>query len=296
MFTSDVQLEGFTTEDWSRLLGLWQAPPPEDGAPSGGLIVIHGQDRVRKLLHTVKGRLDKDGETWPTPLATLAAKHGARWALAAPPGGLEKLAERFGARSRREHDLLAQAHLLLAIARELASEGVIQVWPLRLERLALPSNPVFTRTVDAVVPPEHYVVLAVFDEGELWTSVAIERGEGGIRRIVGPDELREQLTFLSGDFRRDYRHLVAEVERTLGPVAIGVFSDLSIVRELGRDLTLAHWLKALAVRDVIVTPMKGALAGPLLADLAALMRLAVHGLGKRWDSLDRVLSLWQRWR
>ena len=151
MLTKDVRFEGWTTEDWGRLLSLWKSTP-ENGASagragscratSGGLLVIHSGGRVRKILHTQKGRIEKDGETWPTPLAELAARHGARWVLSATAGGLEKIAERLGARCRREDDLSTQARLLLEIVRELIGAGIIEIWPNRIDRLALPYHPV----------------------------------------------------------------------------------------------------------------------------------------------------------
>ena len=90
MLTKDVRFDGWTTEDWSRLLSLLKsAPEAEPQAPSGGLLLLHEGGKIGKLLHTTRGRIEKDGETWPSPLSTLAARHGARWVVAAPLGGLE---------------------------------------------------------------------------------------------------------------------------------------------------------------------------------------------------------------
>jgi len=67
-------------------------------------------------------------------------------------------------------------------------------------------------------------------------------------------------------------------------------------RSKGYGKELLAWLRALAVRDVIVTPTRGSLAGPLAADAAMWAAAAANSLGKRWDSLGLVLSLWRRWR
>jgi len=115
-------------------------------------------------------------------------------------------------------------------------------------------------------------------------------------RILGPDELRPRLSFLSGDFRRDYLYTLAAAEDAFGPVAFGCFSELDIFRSLQGERSWAAWLRALAVRDVIVTPTKGPLAGPLAADAAVWASAAANSLGKRWESLGLVLSLWQKWR
>jgi len=297
MLTRNVRFEGWTTEDWSRLLTLWKSSPDTGTSASrGGLLVIHSAGRIRKMLHTQRGHIEKDATTWPVPLAELAATHGARWVLAAPTGGLERIAERFGARCHREDDISTQARLLLDIVRGLVQAGIIEIWPNRIDRFSLPSQPFFGNTFDAVYPPGHLVLLALFDEGELFTSIGLERQKGGISRIVGPDDLRRRVTFLSGDFRRDYRYLLAAAEETLGPVAFGCFTELSIFRALQRERSWAAWLRALAARDVIVTPTKGSLVGPLAADAAVWAAAAANSLGKRWDSLGVVLSLWRRWR
>jgi hypothetical protein len=306
MLTKDVRFEGWTAEDWGRLLSLWKSSPDNgstaNGEPrdtqsaAGGLLVIHSGGRVRKMLHTQKGRIEKDGQTWPLPLADLAARHAARWVVAAPSGGLEKIAERFGARSRREDDLSSQARLLLEIVRELVGAGIIEIWPNRIDRLSLPSHPLLENTFEAIYPPGQVIFVALFDQGDLFTSIALERQKGGISRIIGPDDLRPRLTFLSGDFRRDYRYTLAAAEDVIGPVAFGCFSELRIFRELQNERSWAAWLKALAVRDVIITPTKSSLVAPIAADAAVWAAAAANSLGRRWDSLGLVLSLWRRWR
>jgi hypothetical protein len=298
MFAKDVRFEGFAAEDWARLLALWKRKPSEAAADArrGGLLVIHGAGRIRKLLHTSLGRLDKDAEMWPTPLPVLAAKHGARWVMAAPAGGLEQLAERWGARVGPADDLSLQMRKLLDILRELSAEGLFELWPNHLDRFTLPPWPLFENTLEAIFPEEHVALLALFHEGELWTSLAVERQGWGIRRIVGPDELRPELSFLSGDFRRDYRFALAAAQRKLGPVAFGVFSDLSTFRHLQNEKSWAAWLRAVAVRDVILTPPKGSLATPLAADAALGLAAAFNALGRRSESVRLLLSLWRRWR
>jgi hypothetical protein len=296
MLTKDVRFEGWTSEDWTRLLTLWKSSSDSTGTPRGGLIVIHSGGRVRKMLHTTRGRIDKEAETWPAPLSVLAAKHGARWVLSSPHGGLENIAEQFGARCRREDDFAAQARLMLEIVRELVQAGTIEIWPNRLDRLSIPAGPLFENTFRALYPPGSFLLIALFHEGELYTSLALAREKGGISRVVGPDDLRRRLSFLSGDFRRDYRFALAAAEDALGPIAFGCFSELEIFRNLQKERSWGAWLRAFAVRDVILTPMKGALAGPMAADAAIWASLAANSLGKRWESLRLMLSLWQKWR
>jgi hypothetical protein len=104
------------------------------------------------------------------------------------------------------------------------------------------------------------------------------------------------MTFLSGDFRRDYRYALAAAEDTLGPIAFACFTALDVFQGLQREPSLGAWLRAFAVRDVIVTPMRGSLVGPMAADVAIWAAAAANSLGKRWESLALLLSQWPRRR
>jgi hypothetical protein len=185
---------------------------------------------------------------------------------------------------------------MLGILRELVEAGIIEIWPNRIEKLSLPSGPFFENTFEALYPPGESALIALFHEGELYTSIALERGKGGISRIVGPADLRPRMTFLSGDFRRDYRYALAAAEDTVGPIAFACFTALDIFRSLQREPSWGAWLRAFAVRDVIVTPMRGSLVGPMAVDAAIWAAAATSSLGKRWESLGLLLSQWQRRR
>src|SRR5258708_32757567 len=138
VLTADARFEGFTTEDWIRFLRLWQpraAPDREPTRPRGGLVVIHEDGQVLKLLHTRRGRLEPgsppsapDGAQaralalrsgQPSALVQLARVHHASWALAMRLGALDVITERFGARARRRGDLTAQSIMLVCIVRDL---------------------------------------------------------------------------------------------------------------------------------------------------------------------------------
>src|SRR5579863_5671014 len=61
VLTPDVRFEGWTTQDWIRFLRLWQpraTPDREPTRPRGGVVVVHEDGQVLKLLHTRHGRLD----------------------------------------------------------------------------------------------------------------------------------------------------------------------------------------------------------------------------------------------
>ena len=82
MLTPDVRFEGWTADDWMRFLHLWKPRATSEREltrPRGGVIAIHDGRRVRKLLHTVTGRIEAPRTPWPIPLSELAQVYGASW-------------------------------------------------------------------------------------------------------------------------------------------------------------------------------------------------------------------------
>ncbi len=257
VLTPDVRFEGWTTETWTRFLHLWKpraTPDREATRPRGGVIAIHEGGRLRKLLHTGTGRLDPR-EAWPMPLAELAEKHHASWALAAESGALEEMMERFGARLRRTDDLTAQALLVVTIVREMMQEGAIERWPLRLHGFPQPTQIMVERALDSVCPDGHAMALGVFRHGDLWTAGVARRRGTGFDILAGPEDVRIRMGVISGDWRRDYLHVSRAVEEQYAPLAMGCFAEVDRFRELQVDARPGAWGRAAIVRDVILSPM-----------------------------------------
>jgi hypothetical protein len=259
VLTADVRFEGWTSEDWTRFLHLWKpraaAVEAEKVRPRGGLLVIHEGARVRKLLHTAKGRLEAPAGRWPLALHDLATTHGASWALSAHTGALDEIMERFGARARRGEDLIAQSLHVIAIAREMIAEGANDPWPRRLRGVPPPTDAMVRRAIDSLCPDGHAIALGMFKEGELWTAFVARRRGAGFDVIAGPDELRPMMGLLSGDWRRDYRHLVRAVEDRYSALAFGCFAEVDTFRHLQVDARPGAWGRAVIVRDVILSPI-----------------------------------------
>ena len=251
MLTPDVRFEGWTTETWTRFLHLWKPradPDREATRPRGGVIAIHEGGRLQKLLHTRTGRLDPRGP-WPVLLSDLAETHHASWALSAESGALEEIMERFGARLRRTDDFTAQALLVVTIAREMIQEGAIERWPTRLQGFPPPTEAMVRRAFDSICPDGHAMVLGVFRHGDLWTAGA------AFDVLAGPEDVRIRMGLISGDWRRDYRHVARAVEEQYAPVAMGCFAEVDRFRELQVDARPGAWGRAAVVRDVILSPM-----------------------------------------
>jgi hypothetical protein len=300
VLTPDVRFEGWTSEDWMRFLHLWQPRQARQPAATanrepprsqGGVIVVHDGGQVLKLLHTRQGRLDpssllptteqddaralalRTGQ--PSALMQLARAHGASWGLGMRLGALDEVMERFGARARREDDLTAQSLMLVSIAREMIGEGAIAAWPQRLRGIPIPTPHVVRRTLDVLCPDGRAIVLGLFDGGDLWTAFVARRRGGAFDVLAGPDELRPALGLLSGDWRRDYRHLARAVEDKYAPLGFGCFAELATFRKLQTDARPGAWSRAVAVRDIVIAPMPAAVGMALGFDGA---RYALHGL------------------
>lgn len=258
MLTADVRFEGWTTADWTRFLHLWKPRAPaerEPTRPRGGLLVVHEGGRVRKMLHTGRGRVEPPRARWPIPLSELAQAEGASWAAALHLGALEEVMERFGARARRGQDLIAQSLEVIGIVREMIGEGAIDHWPRRLRGLPTPSEAMVRRSVDALCPDGRAIALGMFKDGELWTAFAARRRGALFDVIAGPDELRPMMGLLSGDWRRDYRHLARAVEDRYAPLAFGCFAEVDAFRALQVDARPGAWGRAVVVRDLILSPI-----------------------------------------
>ncbi len=296
MFSADVRFEGFTQCDWSRVLSLFR-PRATSGKerdpdrPKGGVIAVHADGRIRKLLHTEAGRLRLDdvAKEWPLSPRELAARHHASWAVSVTAGALENVMERMGARMRRSDDFTAQMVLLVSLVRDEMRDGRVEIHPRRLEGMPLPTVAVIERTLDAVCPRSQSMLLGLFDGGELWTSIALRRGErGGFDWVMGPDEIRRDMGLLAGDWRRDYRHLARAVERKVGKLSLGVFAEMSTFRSLEVDPTPGAWARAVAIRDVILTPVPIALAIPLGLDAGRAAVSVLAGVAERAEGLSFV--------
>jgi len=295
MLTPDVRFEGFTQTDWGRVLSLFR-PRARTGErdperPRGGVLAVHEGGTLRKLVHTEVGRLRLDdvAPTWPLRPEELASRHHASWALSLESGTLEDVMETFGARVRRGDDLTAQTLLLVTLVREAILAGKIEIWPTRLSGVPIPTANLIDRTISAVCPRGSTMLIGLFDAGELWTSIALRRGaSGSFDWILGPDELRRDIGLLAGDWRRDFRHLARAIERKMGHVSLGVFSDATTFQKLEIDPTPGAWARAVAVRDVILSPVPAALAIPLGLDAGRAAMSVLFSVAERAQGLGLV--------
>lgn len=248
---------------------------------------MHEDGRLRKLLHTRVGRLDPRGP-WPLTLPELAEKHHASWALSAETGALEEVMERFGARIKRTDDLTAQMLLVVTIAREMILENKIVRWPMRLQGFPPPTEAMVRRALDSICPDGHAMVLGVFRHGDLWTAGVARRRGDAFDALAGPEDIRIRMGLISGDWRRDYRHVARAVEEQYAPVAMGCFAEVDRFRELQVDARPGAWGRAAVVRDIILSPVPVGIRLALGADGARFAFESFRVIAGRSDTLKRL--------
>jgi hypothetical protein len=290
VITQDVSFEGFTASDWQRLADVFRAPPSgfgeqasQEQAARGGVVAVTTGNRLRKLVHTKRGRLDLCVD-WPIKLPELAGRYDASWAVELAAGALEELVERFSERLRPRQEYLEQALELARALRELEAEGLVAMWPKRFADIPVPGSRVITTALDMFCGEGRAIALGVFRHGELYTGLVARRRGMGFDRIVGPDELRSEMGLLSGDFRRDYRHFAAAAERNVAPLSLGVFGELLTFQALARDPAPGAFALAVAARDLLISPVSAGLAVPLGLDVGRAAFAGLRGLAERFGA------------
>jgi hypothetical protein len=291
VITQDVSFEGFTATDWQRLADVFRAPGEageaaraESAGARGGVVAITTGNRLRKLVHTKRGRLDLASAEWPMKLPELAGRYDSSWAVELSAGALEELVERFSERLRPGQQYLEQALELARALRELEAEGLVAMWPKRFADFPVPGSRVIGTALDMLCGEGRTVALGVFRHGELYTGLVARRRGLGFDRIVGPDELRSQMGLLSGDFRRDYRHFAAAAERNVGPLSLGAFGELLTFQALAQEPAPGAFALAVASRELLISPVSPALALPLGLDVGRAAFAGLRGLAERFGA------------
>lgn len=279
MIADDLRFEGFDAVAWARLLSLLSPPPPQGGSGARGalVMVVDANGAPLSALSTREGPVEVDGYTNTGDLPELCARLDLGRAFVLDAGALEEAADRTARRMPPEADYVAQCLDLLAALRELEGEGRILRWPER-RVLPLPSPAMVRRTLDLLLPDGRCAVLGVWEEQRLWTALALRRQGGSLDWIVGPERILEWTGPLGGDFRRDHRALQRAIARAAAPVHLGIFAQRHTLEALLQSSEAGAWAKAVAVREVLISPTPRYVSAAVAADA---LRAAALSAG-RW--------------
>jgi hypothetical protein len=280
MFTPDVQVLDFSAEDWLRLPDLFRTPSPAAaalGATGGGIIAVRDGQRVVKVTSTLRGRRPPP-EAGHATASALAQEHDGAFAIVLSTTALEQFGDRFARRLSRGQSFHVQVEAFVGALRELEREGEVELWPTPFAEWPIPTERAFASALDLVCADGKTLVLGAFDEGELYTALCLRRRGPAFDVVMGPDRVRRDMGLLSGDFSRDYRYLGAAVEARLGPVSVGCYAELATFRRLASEPLPGAWASAVALRDVVLTPVTAGLAVPLGVDAGRAALALAKGL------------------
>ncbi len=286
MISESLRFEGFDSRSWTNLIGLFapnvvhrleteaadsDAPEADDSAKgkrTGSLVVVlDDRERVLMAMHTAHGRIMNLEYEGPDALESMAKRWSATRAVVMREGVMEEIAERAAHRVERGDDYFAQLLVVARSIREMSEAGLLLTWPRTFEAAPIPTISMVNRALDTVLPDDHAVVLVVWNGSSVWTALVLRRRAGFIDLVAGPDLLTRWTGPLGGDWRRDYRVVCEAVDRTVAPVHLGIFTNVSTVRNLLRSYDPGAWARAVAVRDVIVSPTPPYVAVALGADI-----------------------------
>jgi hypothetical protein len=267
VISEDFAFFGFDERSWDRLVSLFLG---ENAAqrPRGVLVVVVDAERTPVAsFHTSAGSLDP--ATLPS-LSDLEAVCGATAAGACivirerAMADIEHyLAERLDPGQDFATRVMRFAHVL----RELGNGNWLRIWPNPMPDLLLAAAPAAKPAVDFLLPDGHSVVLAVFEGGELWTGAVLRRRAGRFDVVAGPGAMSQWAGPLGGAWRRDQRVLIRAIERELGPVHIGLFTERPTARALFTGKQAGDWAIAYASRALMVHPLPSYAAAGLGLDV-----------------------------
>lgn len=279
MIGSGFEFRGFDAVAWDRLLSLLRGALHTSLGPTL-IVTVDGQGTSIGAFHTSTGRVDAIDQL--EDLAQLCEDHETERCVVLEEGVLTEIAERASLRVDPDDDYVGQWLTVIRAARELRGEGRIRLWPDGLSSWPLPSPQILQVGENFLLPNGHAMVLAVFEGPALWTAAVVRRQHDLIDLLAGPDELKQWVGPLGGDWRRDFRVICAAVEQHVAPVHLGVFTEADTARRLLSDKTPGRWAAAVTTREVVVQPVPAWLSLALGAD-------GLVGMASTWT--QRLMGL-----
>jgi hypothetical protein len=310
VISADLRVEGFDARSWTNLVSIFapavlsrirrdpqssdapevEAPQGDGGQrPSGSLVVVvSGEGRVLKAFHSQRGRIRDLAYEGPDALPALAERYGARRAIVIRQGAIEEISERVAQRIERGDDYVAQWLVVIRTVREVIDAGLVQIWPRPFATLPIPSPYMVSRALDLVLPDDRAMVMMLWNGSTPWTGAVLRRRRGEIDLLAGPDLIARWSGPLGGDWRRDHRFVSEGIERAVAPVHLGIYGEIESMRRLLRTTERGAWARAVAVRELIVSPTPPYVAVALGADAT---RAAAQRTAEWLGGIDALAQL-----
>ena len=266
MISDDFAFYGFDETSWDRLVALFLG---EDRMEAGGVLVVV-VDADRKPVasfHTAKGSLDPSALPSLVDLEGLCEATSAGACILMRERAMPDLVDYLAEPLDPDQDFITRVMRFAHVLRELGNGNWLRVWPNPLPHLLLAAAPAAKPAIDFFLPDGTSVVLAVFDEGALWSGAVLRRTSGSLDVFAGPEAISSWAGPLGGAWRRDHRVLVRAIERELGPIHVGLFMERSTARALFADGQAGDWAMAYATRELILNPLPAYAAAGLGIDV-----------------------------
>jgi len=266
VISEDFAFYGFDESSWDRLVALFLG---EDRTEAGGvLVVVVDADRAPVAsFHTAKGSLDPATLPSLVDLEALCEATSAGACILMRERAMPDLLDYLADPLDPDQDFVTRVMRFAHVLRELGNGNWLRVWPNPLPHLLLAAAPAAKPAIDFFLPDGMSVVLAVFEEGELWTGAVLRRNSGSLDVFAGPEAISSWAGPLGGAWRRDHRVLVRAIERELGPIHVGLFMERSTARALLAGGPAGEWAMAYATRDLILHPLPAYAAAGLGIDV-----------------------------
>ena len=193
MIAEDFRFEGFDAVAWLRLLSLVQGRPASTPganavtpARRGSLVIVRGVDGApRASFVSGRGPVPVGAVDTPAALDAALAEHCVEGVVLLEHDALAAVVERATPRVMAADDYAGQWLALLHAAREVETEGKLHFHHAR-KRLRLPTPAMWRGALDVLLPEGHVILLAVWEDTELWTGCALLRQGDELSCMIGP--------------------------------------------------------------------------------------------------------------
>ena len=119
------------------------------------------------------------------------------------------------------------------------------------------------RSLLDALPPDFILVLTVFEENRIWTSLIVEQGGGQIRRITSSQHL-ESFNLSFEDWQTEYPMFNQAVTQLFGRPTLSVFTDDETLRFLIKSETPLEFLRqAYRKGQIIIEPIPSSIRNRL---------------------------------
>lgn len=266
MISEDFAFFGFDAASWDRLVSLFLG---EDGErPRGVLVIVIDANRIPVAsFHTARGSVDPGTLPSADTLEALCRATDASACIVIRQRAIADIEAYLAEPLDPDQDFVARVMRFAHVLRELGNGNWASVWPNPLPDLLLSAAPAARPVLDFLLPDGHNVVLGVFEAGGLWTGAVLRRSAGTVDVLAGPTAISDWAGPLGGDWRRDHRVLTAAVERELGPIHVGLFTNRTTAQNLLRGRRAGDWARAYLTRELLVHPLPAFAAAGLGLDV-----------------------------